>query len=76
MCSGDFDLCVDFFVIGESNKFVYCVSDNVLVMCCLFGLVVMVVDGGCLVDVCWMIEDLYVCGVCCLMVEGGGIVYI
>jgi 5-amino-6-(5-phosphoribosylamino)uracil reductase len=68
----DLDACADFFVTGDTEKLVYCASDQVACATDRLGTVATVVDGGQPVDMRRMSEDLHVRGVRRLMVEGGG----
>jgi 5-amino-6-(5-phosphoribosylamino)uracil reductase len=69
------DPCANFFATGDTEKLVYCTSSTVAEARDRLGLVATVVDGGHLVDMERMSEDLYARGVRRLMVEGGGTVH-
>jgi 5-amino-6-(5-phosphoribosylamino)uracil reductase len=66
------DPCAAFFVTGDTEKLVYCPTDAVAEARCRLGAVATVVDGGRLVEMCRLSEDLHARGVGRLMVEGGG----
>jgi 5-amino-6-(5-phosphoribosylamino)uracil reductase len=68
----ELDPCADFFVTGDIEKLVYCPTDAVAEARCRLGAVATVVDGGRLVEMRRLSEDLHARGVGRLMVEGGG----
>jgi len=65
----------DFFIAGEAEKLVYCVSPRVTDARSRLGSVATVVDGGESVRMRRLSEDLRARGVQRLMVEGGGKVH-
>jgi riboflavin-specific deaminase-like protein len=69
------DACANFFVVGDSEKVVYCSSTVQDVAHERLGEVATVVAGGDPVDMQLISEDLYRRGVRRLMVEGGGTVH-
>jgi 5-amino-6-(5-phosphoribosylamino)uracil reductase len=69
------DACANFFVVGDTEKVVYCTSAAVGEARERLGSVATVVDGGQPVEMCRVSEDLYARGVQRLMVEGGGTVH-
>lgn len=71
----ELDPCADFFVTGETEKLVYCVSPRVGDAHSRLGQVATVVDGGEPIEMRTLSEDLGARGVHRLMVEGGGIVH-
>jgi 5-amino-6-(5-phosphoribosylamino)uracil reductase len=71
----DLDACADFFSTGDTEKLVYCPTDNVDRARFRLGSVATVVDGGRPVCMDGVSEDLYARGVRRLMVEGGGTVH-
>ena len=72
---GRLDPDAKFFVNGDTEKLVYCASDVVSKSHERFGAVATVVDGGQLLDMCRVSEDLFDRGVRRLLVEGGGTVH-
>ncbi len=73
--SGRLDPCADFFVLGDTEKLVYCTSTALPAARDRLGPVATVVDGGQPVDVRRISADLYARGVSRLMVEGGGLMH-
>jgi 5-amino-6-(5-phosphoribosylamino)uracil reductase len=71
----ELDACANFFTVGDAEKVVYCSSATVDRARRQLGPVATVVDGGRLVDMRRMSEDLYTRGVRRLMVEGGATVH-
>jgi riboflavin-specific deaminase-like protein len=71
----ELDPHADFFITGEAEKLVYCVSPRVPVARSRLGRVATVVDGGHRVRMRSLSEDLRARGVQRLMVEGGGMVH-
>jgi len=69
---GRLDPAGNFFAAGDTQKLVYCPTAAVAEACGRLASVATVVDGGRLVDMCRVSEDLHVRGVRRLMVEGGG----
>jgi 5-amino-6-(5-phosphoribosylamino)uracil reductase len=69
------DACANFFTTGDSEKLVYCASASVAEARARLGPVATVIDGGQLVDLRRVSEDLGARGVHRLMVEGGGTVH-
>jgi 5-amino-6-(5-phosphoribosylamino)uracil reductase len=72
---GELDPCANFFVLGDTEKVVYCASSAVCVARERLGAVATVLDGGQPLTMCAVSEDLYARGVRRLMVEGGGTVH-
>ena len=66
------DPCAAFFATGDTEKLVYCPTDAVAEARRRLGAAATVVDGGRLVEMCRLSEDLHARGVGRLMVEGGG----
>ncbi len=71
----EFDPSAAFFVAGDSEKLVYCLTDAVAEARCRLGAIATVVDGGRPIEMCRISEDLGARGVRRLMVEGGGKVF-
>lgn len=71
----ELDVCANFFVLGDSEKLVYCPSATVAKARSRLGPVATVIDGGQPVDLRRVSEDLGRRGVQRLMVEGGGTVH-
>ena len=71
----DLDPRADFFTTGENEKLVYCASPSMVDAQSRLGTVATVVDGGRLVKMRRLSEDLGERGVARLMVEGGGNVH-
>jgi 5-amino-6-(5-phosphoribosylamino)uracil reductase len=71
----ELDPRADFFIAGEAEKLVYCVSPRVTDARSRLGSVATVVDGGRRVRMRRLSEDLCARGVHRLMVEGGGTVH-
>lgn len=73
--SGDLDPAADFFAEGGATALVYCGHAAVAAARTRFGRLATVIDGGAVVGVNRLTEDLYRRGVRRLMVEGGGTVF-
>lgn len=71
----EFDPSAAFFVAGDSEKLVYCLTDAVAEARGRLGAIATVVDGGRPIEMCRISEDLRARGVRRLMVEGGGKVF-
>ena len=71
---GQLDPDADFFVVGDSQKLVYCASAVAAPLRERVGALATVVDSGDSIDMRWVSEDLHTRGVERLMVEGGGTV--
>ena len=74
-CHGDLDPGAAFFTTGDAEKLVYCPSSHLALARSRLGAVATVVDGGRLVSVRRLAEDLGARGVRRLMVEGGGTIH-
>jgi 5-amino-6-(5-phosphoribosylamino)uracil reductase len=68
----DLDAGANFFVLGDTEKLVYCSSAAMEKALARFGQAATVIDGGQPVSFHRLAEDLYARGVDRLMVEGGG----
>jgi 5-amino-6-(5-phosphoribosylamino)uracil reductase len=71
----ELDARADFFKVGDAEKLVYCASPRVSVARARLGPVATVVDGGDIVAMRRLSNDLAARGVERLMVEGGGKVH-
>jgi 5-amino-6-(5-phosphoribosylamino)uracil reductase len=71
----DLDPCAQFFVVGESEKIVYCASSALDKATERLAAVATVVDAGEPVAMRWVGEDLWRRGVRRLMVEGGSSIH-
>ncbi|MGH3507595.1 MAG: RibD family protein [Nocardioidaceae bacterium] len=69
---GGLDPGARFFTTGDCEKLVYCAREVCADTRRRLGSVATVVDGGSIVDMCRLVEDLHERGVRRLMVEGGG----
>jgi 5-amino-6-(5-phosphoribosylamino)uracil reductase len=69
---GKLDASADFFVVGDTEKIVYCPREIVDETRNRIGPAATVVDGGPSIEMRRLSEDLYSRGVRRLMVEGGG----
>lgn len=72
--TGRVDRNSDFFTLGEADKLVYCATGSARDARRRLGGVATVIDGGQVVSITGVVEDLYRRGVRRLMVEGGGCV--
>jgi 5-amino-6-(5-phosphoribosylamino)uracil reductase len=72
---GDLDAGANFFSTGDGEKLVYCATPAMDRVLGRLGGVATVVDGGRVVDVRGLSEDLHHRGVRRLMVEGGGMTH-
>lgn len=73
--SGDLDPDANFFAVGDGDKLVYCATAAMGMTRERLGSIATVIDGGAVIDMCWVSEDLHRRGVRRLMVEGGGKVH-
>jgi 5-amino-6-(5-phosphoribosylamino)uracil reductase len=72
---GELDPDADFFAAGDAEKLVYCPSERAPDARARLGPVATVLDGGAIVDMRRLSDDLGDRGVARLMVEGGGNVH-